>query len=147
MYIYELNRTFFDLRILVTSLVYSNSSNCLTGIRLWHWCISQLCFKHEPLSTKRKDLKHNQDNMSSGWVIDCYLTPIHQFFSYIMARKKVNFQWDDEVRFVLDKHAELNFYSASSLKQVRGYTCRSTWKHYTDSEPISLCSFYLMLRA
>ena len=30
----------------------------------------------------------------------------------------VNFQWvDDEVRFVLDLHAELDFYSASSLKQ------------------------------
>jgi len=29
----------------------------------------------------------------------------------------VNFQYDDEVRFVLDQHAELDFYSASSLKQ------------------------------
>ena len=29
-----------------------------------------------------------------------------------------NFQWDDdEVRFVLDQHAWLDFYSASSLKQ------------------------------
>ena len=28
------------------------------------------------------------------------------------------FQWDDdEVRFVLDQHAELDFYSASLLKQ------------------------------
>jgi predicted alpha/beta hydrolase len=34
-----------------------------------------------------------------------------------MARK-VDFQWDDdETRFVLDQHAELDFYSASSLKQ------------------------------
>jgi hypothetical protein len=106
-----------------------------------------LCFKHAPLSTKSKDLEHNQDNMSSEWVLDCCLAPIHQFCSYIMARKKVNFQWDDEVRFVLDKHAELDFYSASSLKQVRGYTCRSTRTYYTDSEPTSLCSFYLMLRA
>ena len=31
---------------------------------------------------------------------------------------QLNFQWvDDEVRFVLDLHAELDFYSASSLKQ------------------------------
>jgi hypothetical protein len=31
---------------------------------------------------------------------------------------QVNFQWDDdEVRFVLDQHTELDFYSASSLKQ------------------------------
>ena len=33
-------------------------------------------------------------------------------------REQVNFEWDDdEVRFVLDQHAELDFYSASSLKQ------------------------------
>jgi hypothetical protein len=33
-------------------------------------------------------------------------------------QEQVNFQWDDdEVRFVLDRHAELDFYSASSLKQ------------------------------
>ena len=33
-------------------------------------------------------------------------------------RKQVNFQWDDdEVRFVLDQHAELDLHSASSLKQ------------------------------
>jgi hypothetical protein len=33
-------------------------------------------------------------------------------------REQVNFQWDDdEVRFVFDQHAELDFYSASSLKQ------------------------------
>jgi len=32
-------------------------------------------------------------------------------------REQVNFQRDDkEVRFVLDQHAELDFYSASSLK-------------------------------
>jgi hypothetical protein len=39
-------------------------------------------------------------------------------FSAISWREQVNFQWDnDEVRFVLDQHAELDFYSASSLKQ------------------------------
>ena len=43
------------------------------------------------------------------WVSDCCLTPIQQ---------QVNFQWDDdEVRFVLHQHAELDFYRASSLKQ------------------------------
>jgi hypothetical protein len=36
----------------------------------------------------------------------------------ISWREQVNFQWDDdEVRFVLDQHADLDFYSASSLKQ------------------------------
>jgi hypothetical protein len=53
----------------------------------------------------------------SEWVSDCCLMPTKQFFSYIMART-VNFQWDDdEVRFVLDQNAKLDFYSASSLKQ------------------------------
>jgi hypothetical protein len=32
--------------------------------------------------------------------------------------KQVNFHWDyDEIHFVLDQHTELDFYSASSLKQ------------------------------
>ena len=47
------------------------------------------------------------------------LTPFQQFISYIMARTSY-FQWDDdddEVRFVPDQYAELDFYSASSLKQ------------------------------
>jgi hypothetical protein len=45
------------------------------------------------------------------------LTPFQQFISYIMARTSY-FQWDDdEVRFVLDQYAELDFYSASSFKQ------------------------------
>jgi hypothetical protein len=39
-------------------------------------------------------------------------------FSAISSREQVNVHWDDdEVRFVLDQHAELDFYSASSLKQ------------------------------
>jgi hypothetical protein len=39
-------------------------------------------------------------------------------FSAILWREQVNFQWDDdEVRCVLDQNAELDFYSANSLKQ------------------------------
>jgi hypothetical protein len=39
-------------------------------------------------------------------------------------QEQINFQWnDDEVCFVLDQHAELDFYSASSLKQ------QSTGRH------------------
>ena len=38
--------------------------------------------------------------------------------SVISWREQVNVQWDDNgVRFVLDQHAELDFYSVSSLKQ------------------------------
>jgi hypothetical protein len=36
----------------------------------------------------------------------------------MLWREQVHYQWDDdEVRFVLNQHAELDFYSASSLKQ------------------------------
>jgi hypothetical protein len=53
----------------------------------------------------------------SGWVI----VDLRQFsnLSAISYRGQFNFQWDndDEVRFVLDQHAELDFHSASSLKQ------------------------------
>jgi len=39
-------------------------------------------------------------------------------FSAISWREQVNFQWnDDKVHFVPDQHTELDFYSASSLKQ------------------------------
>jgi hypothetical protein len=39
-------------------------------------------------------------------------------FSAILRREQVNYQWDDDdVRFVLDQHAELDIFSASSLKQ------------------------------
>ena len=51
------------------------------------------------------------------WMSDCCLTPIQQFCLAIW-REQVNFQWDDdEVCLVLDQHAELDIYSASSLKQ------------------------------
>jgi hypothetical protein len=44
----------------------------------------------------------------SEWLL---LTPNQQFFSYISWQEQVNFQWDDdEVRFVLDQHAELEDY-------------------------------------
>ena len=51
----------------------------------------------------------------SEWLL---LAPNQQFFSYVSWQEQVNFQWDDdEVRFVLDQHVELDFYIASSLKQ------------------------------
>jgi hypothetical protein len=51
----------------------------------------------------------------SEWLL---LTANQQFFSYVSWQGQVNFQWDDdEVRFVLDQHVELDFYIASSLKQ------------------------------
>ena len=43
--------------------------------------------------------------------------PNELFFSYIMARTSYIQRNDDDIHFVLDKHAYLDFYSVSSLKQ------------------------------
>jgi len=67
--------------------------------------------------------------------------PSEQFFSYIMVR--TFWRDDDDVRFVLDQQAELNFYSASPLKQQFAGRRRSTRIHYPDSEPTRLCSYSL----
>ena len=48
------------------------------------------------------------------WVSDCQFSN----FAAILWREQVNYQWDDdEVRFILDQHAELDFISADSLRQ------------------------------
>ena len=43
----------------------------------------------------------------------------------------------DDGRFVLDKHAELDSYSAGSLKQQS--VGRHIASHYPDSEPTGIC--------
>ena len=57
-------------------------------------------------------------------------------FSSISWREQVNFQRDDdEVRFVLDQYAELDFYSTSSLKQQStGRHVAPLGTHYSDSD-------------
>jgi uncharacterized membrane protein len=63
-----------------------------------------------------------------NWILVLLYTIFHIIFLFIVVQRKlsnfsaiswreqVNFQWDDdEVRFVLDQHADLDFYSASSL--------------------------------
>jgi hypothetical protein len=76
--------------------------------------------------------KKNNERTSTEWVSDCCLTPTQQF-SAILWREQVNFQlYDDEVRFVLDQHAELDAYSASSLKQ------QSTDRHVAPRRHIIL---------
>jgi hypothetical protein len=61
---------------------------------------------------------------------------------------KRNFQcYDDEVHFVLDQHVKLDFYSASSLKQqFAGRHVAPLEHNLSESEPTSLCSFFLMTR-
>jgi hypothetical protein len=52
---------------------------------------------------------------------------------------------NDDVLIVLDQHAELDFYSASSLKQQSsGRHVAPLWEHYSDSGPNSFCSYSLM---
>jgi hypothetical protein len=87
--------------------------------------------------------------VTSWWkrVSDCCLTPTQQF-SAISWREQDNFHWDDdEVRFVLDQHAELDFYSASSLKQQSAdrYVAQLGHIILIPSQPV--CSHSLMLRA
>jgi hypothetical protein len=62
-------------------------------------------------------------------------------FSAMLWREQFNFQWDDdddEVRFVLDQHAELDFYSASSLKQQSAGTHVAPLGHFIliPSQPV-----------
>ena len=61
------------------------------------------------------------------------------------------FQWDDDdddVLFVLDQHAELDFYNANSLKQQSAGRHVAPLGHiffwFRDKQ--YFCSFYLMLR-
>ena len=92
-------------------------------------------------------------------LIDCCLKQNVHHFSYTLKnksytcnckwrREQVNLQWDDdEVRFFLDQHAELDFYIASSFNQ------QSAGRHVTPLRHIilipnqSICSYYLKLRA
>jgi hypothetical protein len=53
-------------------------------------------------------------NLKYGWVGDSCLN-VKQ--AVTMARTCYMIKWDDDDIFVLDQHAELGFYSASSLKQ------------------------------
>jgi len=63
-------------------------------------------------------------------VSDCCLTPTQQFIAAISWREHVNFQWDDDdVCFELDQYAELDFYSASSLKQQSADRHVATLEH------------------
>jgi hypothetical protein len=80
----------------------------------------------------------------------CLIVVWRQFSncSAISWREQVNFQWDDDdVRFVLDQHAELDFYSASSLKQQFAGRYVAPLGHIIliPSQPV--CFFSLMLRA
>ena len=54
-----------------------------------------------------------------AWVSEWVLLNANSANSQLYhGEEQVNFQWDDdEVHFILDQHAELDFYSARPLKQ------------------------------
>ena len=101
-------------------------------------------FKHDrmsTISTPSNLIKSINFKNTNG---EC-LRQIHNC-SAILWREQLIFDNDDEVRFVLDQYAQLHFYSrVSSLKQQQ--TSHSTRTYYPDSGKISLCAFFLMLRA
>ena len=81
------------------------------------------------------------------WVIVAY-RKLSNVSLAISWREQVNFQWDDdEVRFVLDQHAELDVHSASSLKQQSADRHVAPLGHIIliPSQPVG--SYSLMLRA
>ena len=101
-----------------TLLAYCNSSD----VKFMTWPLHQIIlFWH--ITTVQMS--------SSEWVSDCFLCQLSNF-SAISWREQVNFQWDDdEIRFVLDQRAELDFYSAISLKQ------QSAGRHVVHSDTSS----------
>ena len=69
----------------------------------------------------------------SKWVSEWLLFNSNSAIFQLYYGEQVNFQCDDdEVRFVLDQHAELDFYSDNSLKQ------QSVGRHVAPLEHIIL---------
>jgi hypothetical protein len=76
-------------------------------------CKGSFCCKINGGIMWRSVLKLSNVN---DWVI-VVLHQVKQFF-IISWKEQVTFRWDDdEVRFVLDQHIWLDFYSANSLRQ------------------------------
>jgi len=72
-------------------------------------------------------------------ISDCCLTPNLHFFSYIKARTSY-IRWYDDDLFVLDQHAQFDFYSASTMKQQSAVRHVAPLEHFILilSETISL---------
>ena len=72
---------------------------------------------------------YRENQWVSEWVVWCQFSN----FSAISWREQVNFQWDNNVAcLVLDQNSQLDFYSASSLKQ------QSADRHVTPLGVLSL---------
>ena len=102
------------------------NGNCMLGIIGWSHFFLCIQDGHHPRTLF--NIRY-YENMTitfflNEWVDDCCLMPNEHLFRCIMMRTNY-IQWDDDVRFGLDQHAELDFYSASSLKQ------KSVGRHVT----------------
>ena len=85
----------------------------------------------------------------SEWVSDFCCKPSEKLFSHI-ERQQVLFLWEEyygDVRFVLDQHAKL--YRDSSLKQYSADRPLAQLRYtiLIPSQPTSLWSYSLMMRA
>ena len=93
---------------------------CYVSVIWWRKliiCRKSLTLYHIMLYRVHIDMSGIRTQNFNEWVSDCCLTIIQQFLTAISWREQVNFQWDDEAHFVLDQHAELDFYIACPLKQ------------------------------
>ena len=93
---------------------------CYVSVIWWRKliiCRKSLTLYHIMLYRVHIDMSGIRTQNFNEWVSDCCLTIIQQFLTAISWREQVNFQWDDDAHFVLDQHAELDFYIACSLKQ------------------------------
>jgi hypothetical protein len=114
------------ISVLVSSVVdrgFKPWSGQNKDYKIGSWCFSA---KHAALRGKSKDLLA----LFEGWYIANLLYRVNENSEWLLFNAKLcyssaiswleqfNFQWNDvEVHFVLDQHAELDFYSANSLKQ------------------------------
>jgi hypothetical protein len=93
-----------------------------------YWCYFIL-----DTTDKLEKKKENKKETETFWCIS-YSYFIEWVSDWCISwREQVNFQWDDdEVRFLLHQHAELDFYSNSSLKK------QSVGKYVAPLGPIIL---------
>ena len=93
------------------------------------------------------DPEKTSENVGHGWVI-VVLNQLSNF-SAISWQEQVNFQWDDEEDRFFTRSTHFSFWIFIVLAHwnINPWIDRVAplW-HYPDSEPISLCSFPLMLR-
>ena len=115
-------RFFFDLRILISPLVSSNSSlKLISSICLGFWlCLVDVFFNRQSAFRWEQTVLLYSLTCSfiREWASEWLLLSANSTIFQLYQRKQVNVQWDDnKVRFALDQHAELDVYSAISLKQ------------------------------